>query len=160
MRPGIVDDIKHPQEEYGQHMAMDVHSYPTKSSSSFKQPDITYEGFVPCSPPQCKRANSPSHYPIPSKPQTTIPPPPPPPPAYKEPISTTHVPVVYKTTTRGLPLYNPPSPKPSYDKPSEHTPNGFLVDYHPFKDVSNGIEEPNLCKFIVIKINEEMLKKV
>ena len=150
---------------------MDIHSYPTKSSSTFKAPDITYEGFVPCSPPQCKRANSSSHISLTSKPQSTTYPPPPkvstyPPPPPPPPSTTTKAPVVYQTSTNDLPSYNPPSPKPSYSKPTksiplynppspkpsykapkENKPNGFLVEYHPFKDVSNEIEEPNLCKF-------------
>ena len=170
LRPGTVDDLKSfdPLKEHGQHMAMDVHTYPTKSSPSFKAPDITYEGFVPCSPPQCKRANSPSHIPLTLKPKTsTYPPPPPPPPELH--TTTTKSPNSYQTSTSGLPFYNPPSPKPSYNKPStntplynppspkpsynapkENTPNGFLVEYHPFKDVSNAIEEPNLCKFYLV----------
>ena len=197
MRPGIVDDLKsfEPQKEYGQHMAMDVHTYPTKSSPTFKAPDITYEGFVPCSPPQCKRANSPSHIPLTSKPKTsTYPPPPPPPPELHS--TTTKAPNSYKTSTSGLPFYNPPTPKPSYNKPTtsipsynppspkpsynkpainipsynppspkpsynvpkENTPNGFLVEYHPFKDVSNAIEEPNLCKFYLMPFPYEVLR--
>ena len=64
----------------------------------------------------------------------------------------------YKTSTSGLPFYNPPSPKPSYNVPKENTPNGFLVEYHPFKDASNAIEEPNLCKFYLMSFPSEVLR--
>ena len=149
MRPGTVDDVKdYPHKEYGQHMAMDVHSYPSKPKGTFKAPDITYEGFIPCSPPKCKKANSHSTYDVTSNPITTTLAP------YKVITTTTKAPIVYKTTTRGLPLYNPPTPKSTYTKPTENTPNGFLVDYHPVNEASKAIEEPNLCKFThIISIN-------
>ena len=142
-RPGTVDDVKYnPHEEHGQHMAMDVHTYPSKPTGTFKAPDMTYEGFIPCSPPKCPRANSQSTIALTSKPITTTSSP------YNVHKTTTIAPIVFKTTTRGLPLYNPPTPKPTYTKPTENTQNGFLVDYHPVSDASNSIEEPNLCKFL------------
>ena len=53
MRPGTVDDVKSFNPfNYGEHLALDAYTN-KKKPNAFKAPQITYEGFVPCSPPKC-----------------------------------------------------------------------------------------------------------
>ena len=48
-----MDDVKSFNPfNYGEHLALDAYTN-KKKPNAFKAPQITYEGFVPCSPPKC-----------------------------------------------------------------------------------------------------------
>ena len=119
------------------YMKKPPNSYKAPAPDTFKAPDMTYEGFIPCSPPKCRRAH-PTPKKVVSAPvyHTTTP-------SYKlhETKATTKVPTLYPTTTQHT----------SYKKPTENIQNGYLVDHHSDNNISNEHEEtPNLCKFITL----------
>ena len=156
LRPGTVEDVKSTKPQHlGHHMAMDIdtymkkppnsykapappNSYKTPAPHTFKPPKMTYEGFIPCSPPKCHRVHPTSKKVVSSQVYHTTSPSPP---LYKLHASkaTTKVPTIYRTTTQHT----------SYRKPTENIQNGYLVDHHSDNDISNVIgESPNLCKLI------------
>ena len=71
MRPGTVDDVKSFNLfNYGEHLALDAYTN-KKKPKTFKAPQITYEGFVPCSPPKCPTLHQTSSSP-PNKPKDIL----------------------------------------------------------------------------------------
>ena len=95
---------------------------------------MTYEGFVPCSPPKCPRV-----YKTPNVVAQS----------YTTTSTVAALANVYTTTTVVPNAYPSSTAEPEvskYEKTTETIHNGFLVDYYLNTAISNSIEENDLCK--------------
>ena len=132
-----MDDVKAFNPfHYGEHFAFDVHTKEKKKPYTFKAPQMTYEGFVPCNPPKCPRVHK-----IPNAVLQ----------AYT--TSTVTPDNVYTTSTiahKEYPSTTPPPKIPKYEATTETIHNGFLVDYYLNNAISNSIEESNLCELNIL----------